>query len=222
MAVGYNPSIVSDGLVFFLDPANKRSYSGSGTSTNSLVSGIGGTLVNGVGFTSSNNGCFIFDGNDYIDAGNSSAFGITNNITLSVYFKYNIFDKQWQSIITKGDNSFRMHRYSFTNQISFGINQAGGQDNPTVTNFVANRWYSFVATFSLPDVKLYVNGVLDSTNTYSSFIANSSYNLYIGENAQQPVRYFNGNIGQVQIYNRALTQQEILQNFNATRFRYGI
>ena len=60
MAVGYNPSIVSDGLVFYIDAANLRSYSGSGVTANGLIGGINGTLVNGVGFTSSNNGSFVF------------------------------------------------------------------------------------------------------------------------------------------------------------------
>ena len=223
MGLGHSPSIVMDGLVFSVDAGNSRCYSGNGSSAFGLVSGIGGTLINGVGFTSSNNGSFIFDGaNDYINVGNNSALGITNNITIITYFKYTSFDKQWQSIVVKGDNSYRLHRYSVTNQISFGINQAGGQDNPTTTNFISNRWYFLAATFSLPDVKLYVNGVLDATSTYSTPIANSSYDLYIGENAQQPIRFFNGNISQVLIYNRALTAQEIRQNFNATKKRYGL
>ena len=68
MGIAYNTSIVSDGLVFALDAANSRSYAGSGITVNSLVGGIGCTLVNGVGFGTSNSGSFIFDGtNDYID-----------------------------------------------------------------------------------------------------------------------------------------------------------
>jgi hypothetical protein len=71
--------------VFFLDPANTRSYSGSGTSTNSLVSGIGGTLVNGTGFTSSNNGSFLFDGsNDFIDV--PSITFISGDFTVATWF----------------------------------------------------------------------------------------------------------------------------------------
>ena len=73
MAVGYNPSIVSDGLVFYIDAANSRCYSGSGITVNGLLGGIGGTLVNGVGFTSSNNGSFIFDGTN-----DTTQFTITN------------------------------------------------------------------------------------------------------------------------------------------------
>ena len=68
MGLAHSPSIISDGLIFYLDAANSRSYSGSGNTANGLVGGIGGTLVNGVGFTSSNNGLFSFDGsNDYIN-----------------------------------------------------------------------------------------------------------------------------------------------------------
>jgi len=223
MGIDVGPIEVVDGLVFHIDAGNTRSYSGSGLTVNGLIGGINGTLVNGVGFTSSNNGCFIFDGtNDYMNIGNNSALGITNNITIITYFKYTLFDKQWQSIVNKGDNSYRLHRYSYSNQISFGINQFGGQDNPTITNFISNSWYFLAATFSLPDVKLYVNGVLDATSTYSSPIAVSSYDLYIGENAQVPGRYFNGNISQVMIYNRALSAAEIKQNYNATKKRYGL
>ena len=68
MGISAGPNSVSNGLVFQLDAANLRSYSGSGNTANGLVSGIGGTLVNGVGFTSSNSGSFIFDGtDDYIN-----------------------------------------------------------------------------------------------------------------------------------------------------------
>ena len=60
MGISAGPSGVSDGLVFQLDAANLRSYSGSGNTANGLVAGIGGTLVNGVGFGSTSNGFFIF------------------------------------------------------------------------------------------------------------------------------------------------------------------
>ena len=68
MGVIAGANINDNGLIFSLDAANFRSYSGSGLTSFGLVGGIGGTLVNGVGYTSSNSGSFIFDGtNDYID-----------------------------------------------------------------------------------------------------------------------------------------------------------
>ena len=67
MGIAYNTSQVTDGLVFAIDAANPRSYSGSGITVNGLVSGLGGTLINGAGFTSTNSGSFVFDGtNDYM------------------------------------------------------------------------------------------------------------------------------------------------------------
>jgi hypothetical protein len=71
MGLKHHPRVVTDGLVMYLDAANTRSYSGSGLTANGLIGGIGATLVNGVGFGSTNNGSFVFDGtNDYLDCGN--------------------------------------------------------------------------------------------------------------------------------------------------------
>jgi hypothetical protein len=69
---------------------------------------------------------------------------------------------------------------------------------------------------------LYGDGISNTTsNTVSSGNLSASMLLIAREPLFSPSN-FNGNISQVQIYNRALSQQEILQNFNATRFRYGI
>ena len=84
MGLGHSPSIVMDGLIVSIDAGNLRSYSGSGSSAFGLVGGIGGTLVNGVGFTSTNNGSFIFDGtNDII---NVPGIDINGSFTIGIYF----------------------------------------------------------------------------------------------------------------------------------------
>ena len=68
MGTKYNPRVVTSDLSLYFDSANTRSYIGSGTTVNGLISGIGFTLTNGVGFGATNNGYFILDGtNDYID-----------------------------------------------------------------------------------------------------------------------------------------------------------
>ena len=65
----HNKPIVTDGLVLCVDPANKESYPGSGTTVTDLIGNDhNGTLENGTGFNSSNFGIFTFDGaNDYIE-----------------------------------------------------------------------------------------------------------------------------------------------------------
>jgi len=108
MGTKYNPSIVRDGLVYYIDAANTRSYSGSGNTINGLVGGIGGTLVNGVGFTATNNGSFIFDGtNDYIDLGDKFDMGLSS-FTFCTYFKlsattflHGIFSKSIAADVTQ-------------------------------------------------------------------------------------------------------------------------
>ena len=78
------PDIVTDGLVFAVDPGSTRSYAGSGTTTYNIINNTSGTLVNGVGFSTSNGGYFTFDGNDdYIS--NFSNTGITHGTSNFTY-----------------------------------------------------------------------------------------------------------------------------------------
>jgi hypothetical protein len=219
MAVGYNPSIVSDGLVFFLDPANRRSYSGSGLTANGLVGGIGGALVNGVGFTSSNNGCFFFDGsNNYISEPNNSIFNFASGfLSISVWVNFSSVSGQ-RSIITNYQSAIGWAVQLYTGVI---IVTSGDYNIITGTKIIqTNTWYHISITGSSNSYKLYINSQSEGNIHNGAVTFTSAGSLRIGQIAN--AFYLNGNIGQVQIYNRALTQQEILQNFNATRFRYGI
>ena len=95
MGVIAGANINDNGLIFSLDAANFRSYSGSGNTSFGLVGGIGGTLVNGVGFTSTNSGSFIFDGtNDYVFVGDNSLLNSFTNMTLEVVTKYTTTNDQ--------------------------------------------------------------------------------------------------------------------------------
>jgi hypothetical protein len=236
MAVGYNPSIVSDGLVFYLDAANTRSYSGSGVTANGLVGGINGSLVNGTGFTSSNNGCFVFDGsNDYVTIGDKLDLGL-DSYTFSCWFKLNsvsgiqcIFSK---SVGTNVDNRYAL--YINNNKLQSFLQGNQGVTGPDVdiassVTMSTGNWYYVSSVYDrFGTLKLYVNGSLDSSATISQWQnvnIQSSYTFKIGAYASPgdvPAYFINGIITSFTAYNRALTQQEILQNFNATRFRYGI
>jgi hypothetical protein len=222
MAVGYNPSIVSDGLVFFLDPANTRSYSGSGLTTYGLVGGIGGTLVNGTGFTSSNNGCFVFDGsNDFIDV--PSITFISGDFTVATWFYTTATtDVHFKRLVDLNyATGFWLGRQTNTNNWGGGIIES----NPPYgiyLPFTNGQWHYLVSIRSGSTHILYGDGI---SNTISNTVSTgnlSASSLLIAKQPEGGGTHFNGNISQVQIYNRALTQQEILQNFNATRFRYGI
>lgn len=223
------PSVVVDGCIFAIDAANTKSYSGSGFTVNGLVGGIGGTLVNGVGFTTSNNGSFVFDGtNDYINC--DSIPNTFNSFSVEMIFKIGITNKK-QAIISTYDNGFgwgvELLDNTGNNKFNFfGFTSSGIYTSiQSSTTGSLNQIYSATGVFSGSNsISVYINGILDnSVNTnYSSVTKQSTSNLRLGDDPSTQTLYFQGNIFSAKIYNRVLTAQEILQNFNALRGRYGI
>jgi hypothetical protein len=232
MGIDVGPVQNTDGLVFHIDPANFRSYSGTGNTAYGLVGGIGGTLVNGVGFTSSNNGSFFFDGtDDYISIGVQPLIdGYQLPLTLSGWFKINALKLNSICGVYNGfANVYNLLRLDNSVYRFFLSNAANGQFqyfDHTATISI-NTWYFFAVTvsgsISTPSLSMYLNNT--AAQTFSPLALKSSVGLNIdyrigatytgGEN-------FQGNISDFKFYNRVLTAQEILQNFNATKGRYGL
>ena len=232
MAVGYNPSIVSDGLVFYIDPANPRCYSGSGLTANGLVGGIGNTLNNGVGFGTSNAGYFIFDGtNDFIDSNIDFGFDSTISATMSLWLRTTNLSQRggilgkagssnWEWTLSQGIDSSGIFfwYWKVDSNVNLGI---------SVNNFFeSNVWkkVDLVWSHTANLLTLYSNGIgITSSAPFSSSFQNRASNISIGLGYNIfASNYWAGQMGSVYLYQRALSEQEILQNFNATRFRYGI
>ena len=228
MGLGHSPTIITDGLVFSLDAANKRCYSGSGTSSNSLIGGIGATLINGVGFTSTNNGYFSFDGSDdYIDFGNDSslsAIGGNSNVTASAWVYYTAYGGGGASysVITVKGFPWTWLMENYLNTFSFRISAGGSDVNVGDTStHLLNTWYNVVGTYDGSNMRIYVNGVLKNTRAQTGTLGTNSTTAKIG--TYEGTNYnLTGRIANVSIYNRALSAQEIKNNFEATRDRYGI
>ena len=228
MGISAGPSGVSDGLVFELDAANLRSYSGSGITVNGLVNGIGATLINGTGFSSANNGVFVFDGsNDYIPIGSLGSFYSQGTISfwmnsLDVTTNYrNPFSTNYNGSINFNVLRFEQAEGAGALKCWFG-DSSNNIASLIYSNISANTWYYIVVTWnqSTTTVSGYLNGILDATN--SSWIRWPSSFENVGIGLGYNNRYFSGNISQVKIYNRALSATEITQNFNALRERYNI
>lgn len=233
MGLGHSPSIVMDGLVLSIDAANKRSFSGSGITVFGLVGGIGGTLVNGVGFSSLNGGSFFFDGsNDHIMVSMDETLRPTQQITQEVWFKPISQGIQHFIALQYADTSFNSYVLYYVHPDLRALIQIGASsERITVSNsLTVNNWYHFVHTYDGSFQKLYVNGssIGSSTLTGSITYDPSNTKLLIGADYNGPgleggfAFPANGNMGSVKIYNRALTAQEIRQNFNATKKRYGL
>jgi hypothetical protein len=242
MGVIAGANLNDNGLVFSLDAANFRSYSGSGLTSFGLVGGIGATLVNGTGFSSANGGSFIFDGtNDFLVTSPINLTS-TNNISVSLWAKIQNYREVSLSsnILIEFSNNYNNTTGGFN--ISFGDDSAVafGGVYPITLAVKGNTNYNF-ATFSKTlvndlswhhwtcildksqsglEVSLYIDGVLCSPLITS--IANNTNNfdntnLYVANRA-----FSNINLSNLQLYNRALSAQEIKQNYNATKKRYGL
>ena len=236
MGLDHSPAIVTNGLAYYLDAANRRSYSGSGNTVYPISGNVNGSLLNGLGYSSSNNGVFTFDGaNDSIDLGDNFDMGLSN-FTICTYFRlsattflHGIFSK---SIAADAASRYAVFIYNYGAgyKISTFMSNGGASDveTPSVLTVATNTWYHISAVYNRADkVYLYINGVLDSSATISQFQAvdfQSSYNSRIGsygDASNNPNYFLNGSLSQFQIYNRVLTAQEILQNYNATKGRFG-
>ena len=225
MGIDYNNVIVSDGLVLYIDAANPRSYSGAGLTANGLIGGIGGTLVNGVGFTSSNNGSFTFDGtNDYI-AVSGANFPLSNSPrTLNIW--YYTKTSTWQS----NANNLFWYGTAFITRQSFGIDfdtypmmefYSWGDDLNWNTTRPQEGWNNLQITYDGNlSLNVYESGILVATKTFGGQLNTVlSSNVQIGA-ITSISGYFDSNISQVSMYNRALSATEVLQNYNATKGRY--
>ena len=222
MGTKYNPSAVRDGLLICVDPANLNSYSGSGITARGLVSGIGATLVNGIGFSSSNSGTFILDGsNDYIN-GDVTSFNLTGDLSAEIWFNLSATAGDWVRVIGKGDVSNRTFGFWYNNtEQCFLFQRYGTTNNVSSTYSITvqtNIWYHVILTSNGSTHKLYLNGADVQTQTGSGPFLSTSNTLKIGYGDIHT--YHNGRIGLYRIYNRALTAFEVLQNYNATKKRY--
>lgn len=157
---------------------------------------------------------------DYVDCGNGSFFNITDRLTVTAWIKVGQFDKQYQTIISKGDNSWRLARAGKSSRIEFACNgTAANKWNGTgevpwavtgVTDVNDGNWHHIAGVFDGSGLYLYVDGILEAAKAAAKTVEISNYNMCIGANAQVPGRQWKGLIDDVRIYNYALSQAEIL------------
>jgi hypothetical protein len=219
------PPIITNGLVFNVDAGFSPSYPTSGVTWSDISGGNNnGTLINGPTFNSANGGSIVFDGiNDYVQTNfkASEIIGNENPFTISLFFNANNIAQQM--LISCPDNP-RFYVETFNRSGIFichwGI---GSNNNSNTSNAIinTNQIYNYVAAYDGNMVNGYLNGVIKD----STIIGVQNYNsnpLRIGKYSDGFPLQLNGNIYQTQIYNRALSAQEVLQNYNATKTRYGL
>jgi len=237
MAFRYSPKVVTDGLIFAVDAANKKSYPGSGTNWKDVVSNNNGTLTNGPTFNSGNAGTIDFDDtNDYITFGNTSTLNFEWNDPHSIEVWLKRSNSGNSYIVGKNESSgnYRGTEFTFSgvNLIQYVIRNTNSTSNRiysrSTNTYNDGEWHQFVVTYdgsgTAGGIGIYVDTVSDVNVVDTGNITGgttSTANAVIG--ARNGVaNYFGGNISIVKYYNKVLTSAEILQNYNATKGRFGL
>jgi hypothetical protein len=226
MGLGHSPSIIPDGLVFYFDPINTRSYAGTGlTGFNLINTAIVGTFTNGPVYDSANKGSINFDGvDDRISFSFNSTLDISQSITIEAYIKPKSYPVGGGGMILTKAASYYLELDS-NGKIRvyfYGVSSPGyHESNGTIS---LNKWTHTVVTRDTSNntINIYINGVLDKTVTgvTGNITVQQSFSLAMG-GYNGSGYLFVGLITCGKIYNRALSSTEILQNYNVTKKRFS-
>jgi len=232
MAAGSN-NIVTDGLIFCADPANKRCYSGSGDTCTDLAGGVTGSLENETALSSDWNGVFDFDGtDDYIDFGSPAA--LQNQVGTVIAWGRWDYTTTWQGGLVSYlyNHSSLAHGWNLLNHGTYRIGRSLAS-NGTYDYWTGSYSYQFdkdewvMASFSFagqynPVITYRNDVVINYDSSQNTIVTYTGANLLIGrtDTADYLKEWF-GQIGPVYIYNRALTQDEITQMYEALKPRFA-
>lgn len=240
--------VVQSGLVVNWDAGSTQSYPGSGTTWTDLSgNNQHGTLFNGPTYSGSNGGNIVFDGsNDYVFRGSltssvawtpSGASSLsTNNITLEMWIRTTDADAAGD-MISKPWNNGGSYNYRWLHQAgATGIFQASVASelyNLTVPSVRDGKWHHMALWISPTQIGYYLDAPMSSSSANHGITSNSPSNGNFGLTLMSVFPYGDGwsgdaglsSSGQVasfRVYNRVLSTDEVIRNFNATRGRFGV
>jgi hypothetical protein len=197
-------------------------YEFEGNAADSSGNGYDGTLHGGVSFTIGVDGnAMDLDGfGDYMSIPGSNTpggpFDFNDTVTVTAWVQVSAFDKWFQTVISKGDDSWRLARHYDQDSLEFACTGVLGGADPLYGNVIGSipvndgLWHHVAGVYDGSGVYLYVDGMLDNSEQATGAMNNSSYGVYVGANEQASERDWNGLIDDVRIYNRGLSHGEIL------------
>ena len=230
MGLEHSPSIVMNGLVLALDPANQRSYAGSGNTVYNmaLTSAIGATKTSGISHNSSGPPRFTATADaNYLFSDYTLASG--TSFTVCMWFK-RVGNSYWSALFgNEVWNSSTGYVAMLTNATNLTFTRGGATElNYTFAGFASSdfNFYTFVKNPSGSNSIIYINGIGVTSGSVSNvsitkpFLFNNRW-LNAGtapSNADSRQSQFSN----ILVYDRALTAAEVRQNYNATKKRYGL
>lgn len=223
----YDASFNSNGALLYVDAGNSSSYSGSGTTWTGLSNNSHNvTLVGSPTYSSSNSGYLTFNG-----TGSQYGDTVESKFNTTYTGKTVIVAVRMTGLTTgafrcmfgtnTGTRNFNTYIYSPSSgvyQIHYSAGATGGFSNNL--SFTTNQWAIFAVTHTTGGlVTYYQNGTAVGTNTgltFTQYASNSGEFIGLGDN------YWYGDIAMCAVYGRALTSDEIKQDFNSLKSRYSL
>ena len=221
-------NIVISGLTMYLDAANPKSYVSGSTFWNDISQrGLVGTLTNSPTFSNTKVGSIVFDGvDDYIDIPTSPIVNDSyNNWTIDVWMRPSTQTSRFISPNSGG--LFQFITYDTVNQrIILNIAETNLGANirlrtTPVSSMLIYRWSMLTISINNLSIKFYINGILTNTYTETINIASWEGAWRLGQRYNNTFWYL-GEIAMVKTYSRELSSSEVLQNYNATKSRFGL
>lgn len=192
---------------------------GSRSSTQALVDLMGRYTLTANSLTYASDNTFSFNGSsDKITLSSNSVISGTQDYTIESVFKTSASGSADYIFGNYGSgNSGGLEYYVYQNKLN---NYISG-NTQSATTLGANQWYYSTVTRSSSTVTHYLNGVADGSSTNGNSIGTSNP-FTIGNGHDYTSEAFGGTIALVKVYSRALSANEVQQNFNALRGRFGL
>jgi len=152
----------------------------------------------------------------YVDCGNPIQLQLNGQFTVMSWFKVDAWAISYQSILAKGDNSYRIARNGTGNTIQGSTDGLSSPYRNGTKNVNDGQWHHVALVFDGTNHILYIDGVAEATAVVTGTPQNSTYNLWIGANSQYPTasRWFDGLIDDVIIYDEGLSLAKITEIMN--------
>jgi hypothetical protein len=219
-------TIVQQGLVLNIDAANPYSYGGAGTTVYDVSNTALSWTASNITYNTDPIKYFSFNGsNSSLVSSTSSAYD-SQTITMECWFYPNalaqngfLFEKgavnTQYSMFLNGDGTFYFRTYSSTteNNLTF-----------TLSSYVTvSTWTHIACVYSSGTKTIYINGTQITQSTGAGAVNTGQTNQYIGKYGNAADNYpFNGRIAESRVYNIALSAAQVVQNYNATKTKYGL